>query len=130
MGAREVRESVAALLDPVAGLRVVPYADEVAPEPKSAVAVVFVNQIGPVDVMPSAALLYKVKVVLAVAKTDPGTSDDALDDLLAAVLAVLDAADQLLWTLAERTTYLGGTSPDGLIIPGHPAYSIDLEVRA
>lgn len=130
MGAKAVRDAVATLLEPVTGLRVVGFADDVQPEPSKAVAVVYVTALGPVDVATRYALLYKVAIILAVAKTDPGKSDDALDDLLDLVLAELDNAKTFTWTTAERGTYLGGTTPDGQVVPSFPSYTISGEMRA
>jgi hypothetical protein len=123
MGAKGVRATVASALGPAvtaSGLRVVGYADDVKPEPLHPVAVLWVEGVGPTEVMTSAALLYRVKLLLAVAKVEPGTADDDLDDLLDDVRACLDDTDQLLWTVAQRGTYL----------EAFPSYTFDLEVRS
>jgi len=123
VGARGVRAAVEALLAPVVtaqGLRVVAYADDVKPEPAHPVAIAWVEALGPVDVMPKTALMYRVKLLVAVAKAAPGSADDDLDDLLDDVRACLDDTDQLLWTTATRGAYLDA----------FPSYTFDIEMRA
>lgn len=123
MGARTVRAAVEALLAPVVasqGLKVAPYADDVKPEPLHPVAIAWVEALGPTDVMPKTALLYRVKLLVTVAKVEPGAADDDLDDLVDDVRACLDDTDQLLWTSAQRGSYL----------EAFPCYTFDLEMRA
>jgi len=123
MGARAVRAAVEALLAPVStatGLRVTAHADDVKPEPAHPVGIAWVESFGPTDVMPSTALLYRVKLLLAVAKVEPGAADNDLDDLADDVRTALDDTDQLLWTVATRGTYL----------ESFPSYTFDIEMRA
>lgn len=125
MGARGVRAAVEALLAPVvesAGLRVAPYADDVKPEPLHPVAIAWVESFGPTPdgVQTSAALLYRVKLLIAVARVEPGAADNDLDDLIDDVRVELDATDQLLWTVGTRGTYL----------ESFPSYTFDLEIRS
>lgn len=113
MGAKAAREAVAGLLEGIDGLRVVPHADDVTPEPGAAVALVWVDLFGATAEQRStlAALTYAVKIQLAVAKSEPGKADDDLDTLADAVRGVLDAHPTLLWQQARRGLYLDDRFP-------------------
>lgn len=124
MGAREQRQQVADLVDTVTGVTVIPYPAERTPKPGEAIAIVRMRQIGPTELQPDSLLRYTLTITLAVASTDPGKSDDELDDLLSAVLTALDPDDAVIWTLATRTEFMPGET-----VEGYPAYNIDVETR-
>lgn len=127
MGAKSVRTYVAGLLAPVTGLKISEAARPLTPEPSKAVAIVAVTQVGPLPLdaagqLPVGSLLgYTLTIDIAVAKTVPGSADDALDDLLDAVLTELDGAPDVIWSLATRVLYR--PIEDG---EGFPAYRIDV----
>lgn len=119
-GPSDAREALAGLLSPaIAPARVVPYADDVAPEPEHPVAVCYVESVGPGSQQVTAALLWRMEVRLAVARTEPGRADDELDALLGTVLAALDGSDVFLWTVATRSVYL----------ESFPCYVVSVEVQ-
>lgn len=124
MGAKAQRQLVADLIDAVTGVKVVAYAAERTPEPRNAVALVEVAAVGPTELQTDSLLLYRLRIILAVASVDPGRSDDELDDLLSAVLTALDPSDAVIWTLATRSTFLPTDT-----FEGYPAYVVDVETR-
>lgn len=116
----DARTELAALLTAaLPAARIVAYADDVSPEPEHPVAVAYVAAVGPGSQLVTAALLWQMEIRLAVAKTEPGKADDALDALLGDTLAALDASPVFLWTTATRGTYL----------ETFPCYVVNVEVQ-
>lgn len=105
-----------------ATVTVVSHASGTQPTPGHHLVMVMLEEMTPSNY--SGHFHAKVQVVLAVAATKPGDSDDALELHLGNVLGVLDETDWINWTSAKRSLYL--PEPDSA---GFPAFTIDLEIE-
>lgn len=89
--------------------QVVGYTEAISPKPDAPVVVIGLKTVGP-GLVPGRRTA-QLEVLCSVAKQNPGTADDDLEDLLGQVLDVLDDFDWALWTTAERATYLDEAFP-------------------
>ena len=103
-------------------VKVVGAAENVSPEPGHDVVIVSLDEVKPGAY--SGSRLVSINVIAAVAKTTPGAADDALEEHLANVLAVLDVVPWVDWRSAKRSLY--APSEDSA---GFPAFSIEIEIH-
>lgn len=93
---------VQALQDGLTGVTVIPYARGITPAGPT--VLVRVDQVTPVPQAPIAGYrIYQVAVLVVTPLIDPtGPADDAADELLERVLAVVEATPDLTWSTAAR----------------------------
>ena len=103
-------------------VKVVGAAENISPEPGHDVVIVSLDEVKPGAY--SGSRLVSINVIAAVAKTTPGAADDALEEHLANVLAVLDEGASADWRSAKRPLYAPPEESSGC-----PAFSIEIEIN-
>lgn len=103
-------------------VKVVGAAENISPEPGHDVVIVSLDEVTPG--VYSGSRMVKVGVLCAVSKTTPGAADDALEDLLADVLSILDGVAWVDWRSAKRSLYAPSEESSGF-----PAFSIEIEIN-
>lgn len=103
-------------------VKVVGAAENISPEKGHDVVIVSLDEVKPG--VYNGSRLVTISVLCAVAMTTPGKADDALEELLADVLDVLDGVAWADWRTAKRSLYAPTDESAGF-----PAFSIDIEIH-